>query len=76
MHGTEVCCLVIPLPTPYRVGNAGTLKLHAVGTQDIRYSGYMDNESAIVALGALAQVTRLDLFRLLVRHEPDGMAAG
>src|SRR3546814_15653744 len=43
---------------------------------DIRYSGYMENESAIPALGALAQSTRLDTFRLLVRHEPDGLAAG
>jgi DNA-binding transcriptional ArsR family regulator len=32
--------------------------------------------SAIMALGALAQATRLDAFRLLVRHEPDGLAAG
>lgn len=36
----------------------------------------MENDSAIAALGALAQGTRLDVFRLLVRHEPDGLAAG
>lgn len=36
----------------------------------------METESAISALGALAQGTRLDTFRLLVRHEPDGLAAG
>jgi DNA-binding transcriptional ArsR family regulator len=36
----------------------------------------MDSDSAIVAFGALAQGTRLDVFRLLVLHEPDGMAAG
>ncbi len=36
----------------------------------------MDNDSAISALGALAQGTRLDAFRLLVRHEPEGLAAG
>jgi DNA-binding transcriptional ArsR family regulator len=36
----------------------------------------MENESAISALGALAQSTRLDVFRLLVRYEPDGLAAG
>ena len=36
----------------------------------------MDSDSAIVALAALAQGTRLDVFRLLVRHEPDGLAAG
>ena len=36
----------------------------------------MDSDSAIMALGALAQETRLDVFRLLVRYEPDGLAAG
>ncbi len=36
----------------------------------------MDTDSAIAAFGALAQSTRLDVFRLLVRHEPDGLAAG
>ncbi len=36
----------------------------------------MDNEGTIAALAALAQGTRLDVFRLLVTHEPDGLAAG
>jgi DNA-binding transcriptional ArsR family regulator len=36
----------------------------------------VDNENVISALGALAQTTRLDVFRLLVSHEPDGIAAG
>jgi len=36
----------------------------------------MDNDSAIAGLGALAQGTRLDAFRLLVRHEPAGLPAG
>lgn len=36
----------------------------------------MDADSAIAALAALAQATRLDTFRLLVRAEPDGVAAG
>lgn len=36
----------------------------------------METDSAISALGALAQETRLDVFRLLVRNEPNGMAAG
>lgn len=30
----------------------------------------------ILVLSALAQSTRLDTFRLLVRHEPDGLPAG
>lgn len=36
----------------------------------------MDNESTILALAALAQSTRLDVFRLLVKREPDGLPAG
>lgn len=36
----------------------------------------MDNDLAIAALAALAQPTRLEVFRLLVRHEPDGLPAG
>ncbi len=36
----------------------------------------MDMESATGALGALSQGTRLEVFRLLVRHEPEGLAAG
>ncbi|MGN8001067.1 ArsR/SmtB family transcription factor [Sphingomonas sp. 22176] len=36
----------------------------------------METESAISTLGALAQATRLDTFRLLVREEPAGLAAG
>lgn len=36
----------------------------------------MDTVAAILSLGALAQGTRLDSFRLLVRHEPEGLPAG
>ncbi|HET8899862.1 MAG TPA: helix-turn-helix transcriptional regulator [Rhodanobacteraceae bacterium] len=36
----------------------------------------MDKNDALAALAALAQDTRLDAFRLLVRHEPHGLAAG
>ena len=36
----------------------------------------MDNLTAIAALGALAQTTRLETFRLLVRYEPAGIPAG
>lgn len=36
----------------------------------------MDQEYAILTLAALAQPTRLETFRLLVAHEPEGMAAG
>ncbi len=45
-------------------------------THYIVYAGYMENNTAIAALSALAQGTRLDVFRLLVQHEPDGVAAG
>lgn len=55
-----------------------------MGTQSIRLTeipyihkyGYMESEAAILALAALAQSTRLDVFRLLVKHEPEGLAAG
>jgi ArsR family transcriptional regulator, arsenate/arsenite/antimonite-responsive transcriptional repressor len=36
----------------------------------------MDQTEVIAALSALAQPTRLDTFRLLVRREPEGVAAG
>lgn len=36
----------------------------------------MDNEQVILALAALAQGTRLDVFRILVNAEPEGLAAG
>lgn len=36
----------------------------------------MENIDAIAALAALAQTTRLDTFRVLVSHEPKGVAAG
>ncbi|NML10585.1 helix-turn-helix transcriptional regulator [Sphingobium sp. AR-3-1] len=36
----------------------------------------MKTESAVTTLSGLAQETRLQTFRLLVQHEPDGMAAG
>lgn len=36
----------------------------------------MESEKAILAFAALAQSTRLDVFRLLMEHEPDGLPAG
>ncbi len=36
----------------------------------------MDTNQAIAALSALAQSTRLETFRLLVKAEPDGVPAG
>ena len=38
--------------------------------------GILDSKPAIAALGALAQETRLQLFRLLVQQGPDGLSAG
>jgi ArsR family transcriptional regulator, arsenate/arsenite/antimonite-responsive transcriptional repressor len=49
---------------------------HVIALSYIRHSGYMDGPIAITALAALAQPTRLETFRLLVSHEPDGVAAG
>ena len=36
----------------------------------------MDEAQALGAFAALSQPTRLAVFRLLVAHEPDGLAAG
>ena len=36
----------------------------------------MESEETILALAALAQSTRLETYRLLVKHEPDGVPAG
>lgn len=36
----------------------------------------MESENAILAFAALAQPTRLNVFRLLMEHEPDGLPAG
>ena len=36
----------------------------------------MKKSGVVTALGALAQETRLDIFRLLVQRGPDGMPAG
>ncbi len=36
----------------------------------------MDQDNAIAVLAALAHPTRLNAFRLLVRHEPNGLPTG
>ena len=36
----------------------------------------MERSEVVTALGALAQDTRLDIFRLLIGNAPDGMSAG
>jgi ArsR family transcriptional regulator len=36
----------------------------------------MSAPHALAALAALGQPTRLEIFRLLMRHEPEGLAAG
>ncbi|MCY1672629.1 metalloregulator ArsR/SmtB family transcription factor [Novosphingobium sp. SL115] len=36
----------------------------------------MDTDSALSILAALAHPTRLETFRLLVRHEPEGLSTG
>jgi DNA-binding transcriptional ArsR family regulator len=36
----------------------------------------MDTDSALATLAALAHPTRLEAFRQLIRHEPDGLSTG
>ena len=45
-------------------------------THPIGYFRYMQTDIALTMLAALAHPTRLDAFRLLVRHEPDGLPTG
>lgn len=40
------------------------------------YDGNVETRNLIAVLDALAQETRLDVVRLLLRHEPDGMSSG
>ena len=54
----------------------GLFKRRLDSIQYIDNSGYMEPEQAILALAALAQTTRLAVFRLLVRYEPEGLPAG
>lgn len=37
---------------------------------------YMETSNAIEVFAALAQPTRLEAFRLIMQHEPDGLPAG
>lgn len=37
---------------------------------------WMNTEEALALLSALAHPTRLEAFRLLIRHEPDGLSTG
>lgn len=51
----------------------------AIGVDDHAYIeqfGYMDKNNTLLALSALGQETRLDVFRLLVRAGEGGMLAG
>jgi len=41
-----------------------------------QYIGTMDAREAVTALGALAQESRLEVFRLLVQRGPAGLPAG
>lgn len=36
----------------------------------------MESAEIVLSLAALAQPTRLEIFRLLVKHEPEGLPAG
>ncbi len=45
--------------------------IHMIG-----YSRCMEQNLALTVLAALAHPTRLDAFRLLVRHEPNGLPTG
>ena len=56
----------VPMSTP------GAVKRVAGGTE----ASFMAGPQALSALAALGQSTRLEIFRLLMRHEPAGLNAG
>ena len=49
---------------------------HLTVTQCVDNPRHMEQDLAIEAFSALAQPTRLEAFRLLVKHEPEGLPAG
>src|SRR5581483_7140363 len=61
---------------PDEYGQTARRAICLTDNPDIDNSGYMESEETILALAALAQPTRLEAFRLLVRHEPEGLSAG
>ena len=50
--------------------------LHLTKLIRVHILGYMETLAATTIFGALSQETRLEAFRLLVRHEPEGLPAG
>ena len=56
-------------------GTANSLR-HLTVTKYVDTSRQMKQTPAIDAFSALAQPTRLEAFRMLVRQEPDGLPAG
>jgi len=57
-------------------GGARTAASCLAGVINFDISGNMEIETALACLAALSQPTRLEAFRLLVRHEPKGLPAG
>lgn len=57
--------------TPSKIMGTGVDGIH-----HFYYSLIMEESNAVAALAALAQTSRLSVFRLLVRAGPAGMAAG
>ena len=50
--------------------------LHWTVGSHIDIPRYMETTNAIEVFAALAQPTRLEAFRLIMQHEPDGLPAG
>lgn len=59
-----------------RIFSASFRNITLLSALRVDYKRNMDKEDALLALAALGQSTRLDVFQLLVAHEPDGLPAG
>ena len=72
---TAMTSLVPDRWMPDDLSLAGLLE-QLIGIQYVYIIRRMDMSTAIDAFSALAQPTRLDAFRLLIRHHPAGLPAG
>ena len=83
-QGFEVCCCVIKLhcfivASSYSNDNhiSRIMELSELdSTVQFHDSRFMETDQALGAFAALSQDTRLEAFRLLIKHEPQGVAAG
>lgn len=77
MIGLELALQMSPYSQQVVINFFATKQIHLLNNIPCVYIlGHMETTNIIAAFAALAQDTRLKAFRLLVSHEPEGLAAG